>query len=266
MYLLKFNLSKLLTEGDDVSRAHLRLHVTPNAPQINADVRIDLCGNNDEAKSNRSVDHTCGQVLDSKWTSGREAEWISFDVTSHVRDWCVEGSEKSAIKVVVRSNNDGDSKVSAVVLGGAKLTNPREYLPHVLAWVVPRARKEAAKRRRRRALDWQYCRKKRPKERRCCLRSLYVDFRKDLRWHWVHAPSGFYANYCAGECPFMWGSGKQKHHSTVMALYNSVNPEAPGDPCCVAKAYKPLVILYYKDGQPKIEELKNMVVSRCTCL
>jgi len=51
-----------------------------------------------------------------------------------------------------------------------------------------------------------------------------------------------------------------------MSLYNKINPDASGDPCCEPKTYEPLVVLYFKDGEPKIDELSNMAVSECTCL
>lgn len=40
----------------------------------------------------------------------------------------------------------------------------------------------------------------------CCVRSLYIDFRKDLGWKWIHKPAGYYANYCTGSCSYFWNS------------------------------------------------------------
>lgn len=40
----------------------------------------------------------------------------------------------------------------------------------------------------------------------CCVRKLYIDFRKDLGWKWIHEPSGYYANYCIGSCSFVWNA------------------------------------------------------------
>ena len=48
----------------------------------------------------------------------------------------------------------------------------------------------------------------------CCLRSLYIDFKKDLGWRWIHEPKGYEANFCAGACPYLWSADTQ--HSKVV--------------------------------------------------
>lgn len=48
----------------------------------------------------------------------------------------------------------------------------------------------------------------------CCLRSLYIDFKKDLGWRWIHEPKGYEANFCAGACPYLWSADTQ--HSKVL--------------------------------------------------
>lgn len=40
----------------------------------------------------------------------------------------------------------------------------------------------------------------------CCVRSLYIDFRKDLGWKWIHKPAGYHANYCMGSCTYIWNA------------------------------------------------------------
>ena len=47
----------------------------------------------------------------------------------------------------------------------------------------------------------------------CCLRPLYIDFKRDLGWKWIHEPKGYNANFCAGACPYLWSSDTQ--HSRV---------------------------------------------------
>lgn len=49
----------------------------------------------------------------------------------------------------------------------------------------------------------------------CCLRSLYIDFKKDLGWRWIHEPKGYEANFCAGACPYLWSADTQ--HSKVLS-------------------------------------------------
>lgn len=125
------------------------------------------------------------------------------------------------------------------------------------------------------------------------MRSLYIDFKKDLGWKWIHEPKGYEANFCAGACPYLWSADTQ--HSKVprkgwslkgepappctgsgrdmlavsplqvLGLYNTINPEASASPCCVSQDLEPLTILYYIGKTPKIEQLSNMKVKSCKC-
>jgi hypothetical protein len=54
----------------------------------------------------------------------------------------------------------------------------------------------------------------------CCLRSLYIDFKKDLGWRWIHEPKGYNANFCAGACPYLWSADTQ--HSKVRSQGSKV--------------------------------------------
>lgn len=53
----------------------------------------------------------------------------------------------------------------------------------------------------------------------CCLRSLYIDFRRDLNWKWIHEPKGYKANFCAGNCPYLWSANN--HYNMVSWLGSS---------------------------------------------
>lgn len=35
------------------------------------------------------------------------------------------------------------------------------------------------------------------------MRPLYINFRQDLGWRWIHQPEGYYANFCSGPCPYL---------------------------------------------------------------
>lgn len=63
----------------------------------------------------------------------------------------------------------------------------------------------------------------------------------------------------------MWGVEKKNYYIFIMILYNKIKFSVLGDFCCVFKIYEFLVILYFKDGEFKIEELFNMVVNECIC-
>lgn len=51
----------------------------------------------------------------------------------------------------------------------------------------------------------------------CCVRRLYIDFRKDLGWKWIHEPSGYYANYCIGSCSFVWNTENKYSQVTCIS-------------------------------------------------
>lgn len=57
----------------------------------------------------------------------------------------------------------------------------------------------------------------------CCLRSLYIDFKKDLGWRWIHEPKGYNANFCAGACPYLWSADTQH---TKVRMFNEWRPKA----------------------------------------
>lgn len=64
-------------------------------------------------------------------------------------------------------------------------------------------------------------------EENCCVRSLYIDFRQDLDWKWIHEPKGYYANFCSGPCPYLRSADST--HSTVRppgAFHKSPNLHA----------------------------------------
>lgn len=126
------------------------------------------------------------------------------------------------------------------------------------------------------------------------MRPLYINFRQDLGWRWIHQPEGYYANFCSGPCPYL-RSADNTHSSVrqsenillksqisfesllipisylcfpppkLLSLYNTLNPEASASPCCVPQDLEPLTILYYVGRSPKVEQLSNMVVKSCKC-
>lgn len=45
------------------------------------------------------------------------------------------------------------------------------------------------------------------------MRPLYINFRQDLGWRWIHQPEGYYANFCSGPCPYLHSADTT--HSSV---------------------------------------------------
>ncbi|KPP68969.1 hypothetical protein Z043_112309 [Scleropages formosus] len=135
--------------------------------------------------------------------------------------------------------------------------------PHLILMMLPphRLDTQTSSRRRKRALDTNYCFSN--YEENCCVRPLYIDFRQDLGWRWIHEPKGYYANFCSGPCPYLRSADTT--HSSLLSLYNTLNPEASASPCCVPQDLEPLTILYYVGRTPKVEQLSNMIVKSCKC-
>lgn len=248
---LTFDASQLNNEHH-IERAELRINPKyfPTIPPTGT--RIVACS---DLSTNKSVHGECSRVLGSRFVDSRSDSSLVFDVTDSIKERATAPEPRAVINIILKGLEEAKSTANVN-------TNP-SGVPYVLVWYLPSNRYHIGRQRRRRALDSSFC-NRRPKEKRCCLRSFYVDFQRDLKWTWIHAPLGFYANYCKGKCPFLWSSDNQTHHTSIMALLSSVNPDAPSEPCCVARSYKPLVILHYVDGKPKIEQLNNMAVTSCT--
>ncbi|XP_051900254.1 transforming growth factor beta-1 proprotein-like [Pristis pectinata] len=142
----------------------------------------------------------------------------------------------------------------------AALSQRSQKVPHILIMSTPTTRAETHSRRKRN-VNTDYCFSS--TEENCCVRPMYIDFRKDLGWKWIHEPKGYQANFCMGPCPYIWSTDTQ--HTMVLSLYNMHNPGASASPCCVPKLLEPLTILYYVGRQAKVEQLSNMVVKSCKC-
>ncbi|XP_077141811.1 transforming growth factor beta-1 proprotein [Ranitomeya variabilis] len=219
----------------------------------------------------RVESNTTSRYLHSRFVfPGRSGEWLSFDVTDTVKWWltrpyenesftlqepCSCSSQENKMQVQIRTFSDtrGDMKL---------LSQDQKYIPFLLITYTPKGRvQEGHGSRRKRGVDEEYCRTNTGKN--CCVKPLYINFRKDLGWKWIHEPKGYEANYCLGNCPFIWSMDKQ--YSRVLSLYNQNNPGASISPCCVPDVLDPLPIIYYVGRTPKVEKLSNMVVRSCQC-
>ena len=96
------------------------------------------------------------------------------------------------------------------------------------------------------------------KETHCCKYPLTVDF-ESFGWDWVIAPKKYDANYCSGECPFVFL--QQYPHTHLMTL---ANPSI--GPCCAPRKLSSISMLYFDSNLNIIYGLlPGMVVDRCGC-
>ncbi|XP_017546334.1 transforming growth factor beta-3 proprotein isoform X1 [Pygocentrus nattereri] len=280
--VFRFNVSSMEKNSTNLFRAEFRALRVPNSSAKRNEQRIELY------QILRLDEHIAKQ----RYIGGKNVltkgtpEWVSFDVTETVREWLMYRETNLGLEISVHCpchtfNPNGDiiEKVSEVLevkfkgmdleydenrwdLGRLK-KQKEQLLPHLILMMLPPHRLDVppTSRRRKRALDTNYCFSN--YEENCCVRRLYIDFRQDLGWRWIHEPKGYHANFCSGPCPYLRSADTT--HSTLLSLYNTLNPEASASPCCVPQDLEPLTILYYVGRTPKVEQLSNMIVKSCKC-
>lgn len=276
--VFRFNVSTMEKNSTNLFRAEFRALRIPNASAMRNEQRIELYQilQKDDPKAKQR--YIGGKNVLTKGMP----EWVSFDVTETVREWLMYRQTNFGLEISVhcpchtfRPNGDIIENANEVLevkfkgmeadyadLSRVKKTKEQHY-PHLILMMLPPHRLDAQSpsRRRKRALDTNYCFNN--YEENCCVRPLYINFRQDLGWRWIHQPEGYYANFCSGPCPYLRSADTT--HSSLLSLYNTLNPEASASPCCVPQDLEPLTILYYVGRSPKVEQLSNMVVKSCKC-
>ncbi|KAG8013665.1 Transforming growth factor beta-3 [Nibea albiflora] len=274
--VFRFNVSTMEKNSTNLFRAEFRALRIPNPGAKRNEQRIELYQilQKDDPKAKQR--YIGGKNVLTKGTP----EWVSFDVTETVREWLMYRQTNLGLEISVhcpchtfRPNGDiieNASELLEVKFKGMeadyddqKKKQKEQLYPHLILMMLPSHRLDAqsSSRRRKRALDTNYCFNN--YEEKCCVRPLYINFRQDLGWRWIHQPEGYYANFCSGPCPYLRSADTT--HSTLLSLYNTMNPEASASPCCVPQDLEPLTILYYVGRSPKVEQLSNMVVKSCKC-
>ncbi|XP_069574677.1 transforming growth factor beta-3 proprotein [Brachyistius frenatus] len=276
--VFRFNVSIMEKNSTNLFRAEFRALRIPNPGAKKNEQRIELYQilQKDDPKAKQR--YIGGKNVLTKGTP----EWVSFDVTETVREWLMYRQTNLGLEISVhcpchtfRPNGDiieNANEVLEVKFKGmeadyddlSRVKKQKEQLyPHLILMMLPPHRLDAqsSSRRRKRALDTNYCFNN--YEENCCVRPLYINFRQDLGWRWIHQPEGYYANFCSGPCPYLRSADTT--HSSLLSLYNTLNPEASASPCCVPQDLEPLTILYYVGRSPKVEQLSNMVVKSCKC-
>ncbi|XP_032441857.1 transforming growth factor beta-3 proprotein-like [Xiphophorus hellerii] len=279
--VFRFNVSEMERNSTNLFRAEFRALRVPNPKAMRSEQRIELyqiMRLNEHIRKQRFIAAKNVQTRGSP-------EWVTFDVTETVREWLINKGSNLGLEISVHcpchtfnSNGDiidnekevlevkfrgvdGDEEQSRLDLDNLKKSK-QQHPPHLILMMIPPHRMDThSSRRRKRALDTNYCFSN--TEESCCVRRLHIDFRRDLDWKWIHEPSGYDANYCSGPCPYLRSSDTT--HSSLLSLYNTLNPEASAAPCCVPQDLEPLTILYYSGRTPKVEQLSNMIVKSCKC-
>ncbi|XP_062995793.1 transforming growth factor beta-1 proprotein [Elgaria multicarinata webbii] len=260
-----FNISQIRTALHDPNllyRAELRMRAS------GPDQRLELY-----QQQRHSINTTTWYYLDGRMVKLKgEKEWLSFDVTADLRVWLASKEPLGRFRLSAHCSCESSPEQLKVEIEGTKAKRGDQQQislatmqsPYLLVMAMPPERAELLQshRHKRSIQDVNYCGQS-PEEKNCCVQRLYIDFRKDLKWKWIHQPQGYYANFCMGACPYLWSLDTQ--YTKVLSLYNLHNPSASATPCCVPKELAPLGIMYYVGRQYKVENLSNMIVKSCRC-
>ncbi|XP_061453429.1 transforming growth factor beta-1 proprotein isoform X2 [Rhineura floridana] len=261
--------------GFNISQIRITLH----KPDLlyRAELRMRASGQKQRLELYQEQQHSIINTSSWYYLDGRmvtlksEKEWLSFDVTSVLREWLASREPLGRFRLSAHCSCESALNNLKVEIEGLKerrgdqqrISAAKLQPPYLLVMAMPPERAEHLQNHRhKRAAGMDYCSQS-PEEKNCCVRRLYIDFRKDLKWRWIHEPKGYYANFCMGPCPYLWSLDTQ--YSKVLSLYTQHNPSASVTPCCVPNELEPLGIVYYVGRQAKVEQLSNMVVKSCRC-
>ncbi|XP_039624172.1 transforming growth factor beta-1 proprotein-like isoform X1 [Polypterus senegalus] len=261
---ITFNVTEMKTVISNVNllyRAELRVLVkTTTAP-----------GDEQQVELYMSLGANKSKYLETRFVSSKDSDkWMYFNVTESIQTWLKSNESTQTLDFKLHCNCGGEQGTIQFQFSGLdsnrgdleKMSEMNPMSPHIIAMTIPEERSSTmSSSRRKRALDTNYCFS--TEEKNCCVRPLYIDFRKDLGWKWIHEPKGYYANYCMGPCAYIWNADNK--YTQILALYNHHNPGASAQPCCVPQVLEPLPILYYVGRNHKVEQLSNMVVKSCKC-
>ncbi|XP_061461908.1 transforming growth factor beta-2 proprotein-like [Rhineura floridana] len=281
--LLRFDVSGAEPNRSSLVRAELRVYRVSNPRAQATEQRVELYqviwAREPSGPTQRYVGSRTLRPTD-------QAQWVSFDVTDTISQWLDKRERNLGFKLgvhcpcctyvpagnTINPNHSeeleaqfaglDDGLIKEARKGRARPPDLSGKAPHLILTLLPPHRLErSSKGRHRRSANTPSC--ARSTDQGCCLHSLYIDFRKDLKWKWIHQPKGYKANFCAGSCRYVWSTDTQ--YNMVLPLYNKLNPEASAAPCCVPHELEPLTILYYVGRLPKVQQLSNMVVKSCRC-
>lgn len=195
--------------------------------------------------------------------------WKKFDVTESVEQWFTSDSgEKmrllvdcsgcgTLIETVAFNQNDEPTS------DHAHQDNPEPKIPSSLVpFLVVHTEPNISHRVRRRAMD---CGRH---VTQCCKQKLYISFEK-LGWDdWIIYPSGYFANYCTGDCSNSYRTPDSyiNFYTHVLEEYRRLKPYVGITPCCAPTKLSPISLIYFDQDLNIIKrDLPKMTVDECGC-
>ncbi|XP_046986310.1 inhibin beta chain-like [Schistocerca americana] len=182
--------------------------------------------------------------------------WLKFDLTSTVQNWyAARHAPRERLRLLVDCSGCSYMVEAILSLG---LSNDAQR-PFLVVHTDP----TAIRRVRRRALD---CTDgdKGP----CCKNKFYVNF-TEIGWEdWIIAPSGYYANYCRGDCggPHRTPDSYVNFHTPPLEEYRKMDSLPGLQPCCAPLKFSSMSLIYWGlDNKIIKRDLPKMVVDECGC-
>uniref|UniRef100_A0A672MX28 Transforming growth factor beta-2 proprotein n=1 Tax=Sinocyclocheilus grahami TaxID=75366 RepID=A0A672MX28_SINGR len=284
--IVGFDVTNVERNSSTLVKAEFRIFRAPNPQARTTEQRVEIY----QILKSDDVTAPSQRYIDSRTVEPQaKGAWLSVDVTETVKEWMAFRERNLGLKISVHcpcctfipsTNNIVPNKSEELEARFAGIDddlikqNRRPGMtkgqiefstktPHLILTLLPTDRLESPtkkNRKKRSAAVTSICSRT---DQGCCLRSLYIDFRRDLNWKWIHEPKGYKANFCAGNCPYLWSA--DNHYNMILPLYNKMNPEASASPCCVPQDLEPLTIVYFLGRTSRVEQLSNMVVRSCKC-
>ncbi|XP_047472431.1 growth/differentiation factor 8-like isoform X1 [Penaeus chinensis] len=240
----KLNQEQLNTR---VKRAILHVWLKPITSELDRIVPISVFKvTRPEDPEDYIILHEVTTVSES--VDARDGNWVKIGVYKLLQEWLNNPSDNLGLVVTA---NDSEGRRVAV-------TNPVENPSN--APLLEIHTEESRRNRNRRNSSRNQCTTSQI-ESRCCRYPLLVNF-VELGWDFIVAPKVYEANFCNGECPYLYAH--KYAHSALIQKMNSTN--AKHGPCCGARKLSPMKMLYYDhDHKIKFDTIQDMVVDRCGC-
>jgi len=230
-----------------VDKAHLWIHLNPvPAAQLakNSTVWIHMYKVDRVSVLESPV---LNQVRSTSVALEEKGGWVSLEIRKVVSDWFKYPVENLGLAV---------QAVDAS--GNSLITTQADDIDGSLIPFVEVVTTDSRKHRTKRTVGLN-C-DENSAETRCCRYPLTVDF-VEFGWDWIIAPKKYEANYCSGECPYVF---LQKYPHTH--IVQQANPAGTAGPCCAPRKMSPISMLYFDNEFNIIYGLlPGMVVDRCGC-
>ncbi|XP_054164627.1 growth/differentiation factor 8-like [Oppia nitens] len=236
-----------------VSKAHLWVFVRPTNHQLQVDQQLSTTAwivvyqivRQENGNDSPTLLHVRAKKID---VNSKKGVWVQIELKKLVSQWFRHPGDNLGLAI---HSYDKDGKELAVIEANSNEDNS------LMPFIEVRVESKAANRRRRMAgLNCE----ENSHEVRCCRYPLTVDF-EEFGWDWIIAPKRYEANYCSGECPYVF---LQKYPHTH--LVQQANPSGSAGPCCSPRKMSAISMLYFDDNYNIIYGmLPGMVVDRCGC-